>query len=344
MIAPVGDFLRRGKRAAGVAILVASLAGATRAAATPVGLEGRAPSAAAKTAEAKEHFQRGVDLYDEGDSSGALVEFSRSYQIVPAFKVLYNMGQLAYQRQDYVAALGHLRRYLEDGGDSVAPERRRQVEQDIKRLEVRIGRIEVETHEDGADILLDDVDVAKAPLVEPLLANVGRRKVGFVSRRGARQTRWVEVAGGETAHVRFDPARPSSPALSAGARATRPGRSAFLLTPAAGMVLTKTGLPTSGRKEDDTEDENLRPRSRGKWLAWATAGLLGAGAATAGAFAYSASRDLQRSRDAYPIASGDLESGGRQARLLAWTSDGLLVGTALVTAWAIYLTARDPVP
>ena len=43
--------------------------------------------------EARERFQRGVDLYKEGSFDAALAEFNKAYELAPNFRVLYNMAQ-----------------------------------------------------------------------------------------------------------------------------------------------------------------------------------------------------------------------------------------------------------
>ena len=43
--------------------------------------------------EAGKHFQRGVDLYNDGDFRGALVEFKKAYSVWPRANVLYDIGQ-----------------------------------------------------------------------------------------------------------------------------------------------------------------------------------------------------------------------------------------------------------
>src|SRR5882672_2252826 len=46
----------------------------------------------AKKAEASHRFDRGLELFDQGDNSGALAEFKRTYEILPNAVVLYNIG------------------------------------------------------------------------------------------------------------------------------------------------------------------------------------------------------------------------------------------------------------
>ncbi|MEP6652015.1 MAG: hypothetical protein ABJA82_01570 [Myxococcales bacterium] len=283
-----------------------------------------------KLAEADRHFRRGVDLYEDGDMAAALVEFARAYDIVPSYKILYDLGQVAYRRQDYVRALNHFQRYLGDGRDIIAPERRRQVEDDVRRLEQRIGRIVVEVNPDdnGAELRLDDVPVGAAPLLDPLLANVGTRKVELIRPDGDRQTQLVDLVGGETAHLRF----PRTAVLRLTPTAADLGRGAG---GAAAASLTLVNLPNT---LPATTDEPARGWS--VWAGWTLTGLLAAVATATGVVALNSSRDLQQSRDAYPVAPGVLDRLSRRAHTLALTTDGLLVGAAVAAAVSLYLTVR----
>src|SRR5271163_3770938 len=63
-----------------------------------------APSGADAVAQARQHFTRGVRLYEEDDFRTALIEFNRAYEIAPNWQVLYNIGQAYYQLRDYANA------------------------------------------------------------------------------------------------------------------------------------------------------------------------------------------------------------------------------------------------
>ena len=43
--------------------------------------------------EARKHYDRAIELVDDGQLEGAIVEFQRSYDLTHHFAVLYNIGQ-----------------------------------------------------------------------------------------------------------------------------------------------------------------------------------------------------------------------------------------------------------
>ncbi|MBV9946426.1 MAG: tetratricopeptide repeat protein, partial [Myxococcales bacterium] len=60
---------------------------------TGAGATGATSAAAAQASEdASVHFKRGLQLFDEGDYTLALVEFNRAYQLAPNYRALYNIA------------------------------------------------------------------------------------------------------------------------------------------------------------------------------------------------------------------------------------------------------------
>ena len=120
-----------------------------------------APSARAadpteeKRTEAKKHFRRGVELYEEQDYRAALAEFTRANELAPSYKVLYNVAQTHFQLQDYSKALDAFDHYLERGGAEVPAARRKEVEEVRAKLRARVATLDIRTNVD-ARILVDD--------------------------------------------------------------------------------------------------------------------------------------------------------------------------------------------
>src|SRR5206468_1906893 len=96
--------------------------------------------------EAAARYKRGTELYAEGNFSAALIEFKKAYELTNAYKVLYNIGQVCYQLQDYVCALTSFEEYLKRGGVNVAANRKAEVEAEIKKLRPRIATCAIKTN------------------------------------------------------------------------------------------------------------------------------------------------------------------------------------------------------
>ena len=100
---------RRGPdRLVSFAILVAILAAsAARAADAPIDVR----------EAAHQHYDRGVWLFDRSQYPESEREFEIAYQAVPAFAVLYNIGQAQARQPRPREAIASLQRYLDEGAD-----------------------------------------------------------------------------------------------------------------------------------------------------------------------------------------------------------------------------------
>lgn len=114
-------------------------------------------------ARAAEHYDRGEVLYLQGDYSGAILEFTASYCLVPYYTVLKDIGQ-AYERElDYQRAIAYFQRYLAavpldaKRSNSCAPEpavEKRNVAARIAVLSALPARVNVTTEPVGAEVVL----------------------------------------------------------------------------------------------------------------------------------------------------------------------------------------------
>lgn len=153
-----------------------------------------APAEADKSAAASKHFKSGVAFYKDRDFSAALVEFKLAYELLPNYNVLYNLGQTARELKDWAAALSAFERYLRDGGSKVPAPRAKEVQAAVEELRQKVGKIKITTNVEGAEILVDDVAVGKAPLPDSVLVNAGRRKLSATSSGYTPAQRMVDVA------------------------------------------------------------------------------------------------------------------------------------------------------
>jgi tetratricopeptide (TPR) repeat protein len=133
----------------------------------------RADSAAKARAEAKKHFDRAMELNNDGQVAEAVIEFKRAYEIAPQHTVLYNLGQAYITLAKPVEAVAALQRYLDEGGKDIKPARRAEVEQEIARQTTRIATLEIRGLPDGAQVRVNGADVGKAPLGKWISVGIG---------------------------------------------------------------------------------------------------------------------------------------------------------------------------
>lgn len=257
--------------------------------------------------DAPAHFQRALDLYQEQDFAGALVEFRRAYEIAPTYKLFYNIGQVCYQLTDYACALDNFELYLKEGGGSISTERRVEVERELAKLRLRIGHLEIVTNVPGVEITIDDVAVGRTPLATSVVVSAGKRRIVGTREGYAPVSRVVEVAGTDSSRVE--------------------------------LVFTNA---SSGEAPLEVRHE---PRwNTLSWIGLGTAAALGAAGGVTGALALDASNDLEKETFADGRGPTDeMRSLKRRADTLSIVSDvtlGLSAATLLGTL--IYSVAHKP--
>lgn len=250
--------------------------------------------------DASRHFQRGVVLYNEADYRAALVEFRRAYEIAPNAAVLYNIGQTYYQLQNYASALLTLERYLLEAGATAS--HRREVEQTVEILQARVGKVAITTNVPDCEITIDDELVGRTPLAEPVLVSIGRRKITAMREGRPAETRFVDVAAGDTVKL--------------------------------SLAFADAGTGAAGTA-DAPPPSDRRGLIR---IGWIATGVLGAATITTGALAFSASRDLGSERDTIPGRPDELERKSSRVRTLSLVADVLGVATLITGGITLKLT------
>jgi hypothetical protein len=257
-----------------------------------------------QTRDAGKHFQRGVDLYGDGDFRGALVEFKKAYSIWPRANVLYDIGQTEYQLLDYAAALKTMERYLAETGAS-APHRQ-EVESTVEVLRGRVGRVALTT-EPSCDVTVDDQPCGMTPLDGPLAISVGLHTIA-VSCAGRSAKKRIEVAGGETQKVELHP--PPAPAI---------------LRPAVAAA------------RDADAHKTTRPFVTG----WIISGVLVGATIGFGIATLVEESRLNALRGTYPVQKNDLDRQQALTTGLAITSDILGAASVVAVGVSTYLTVKN---
>lgn len=200
---------------------------------------GAEPDAAAK-AEAAKRFDRGLQLFDEGDNAGALAEFKQVYTTMPNAVVLYNIGLVYAAMGRPVEAVDALKQVATS--ESLSPAQKERAQSTLSDQQARIGKLNVITVPAGARISIDGVDVATSPLSAPLQVAAGTRVVGAVAQGYALARREVVVAGNAEATVTLELVRAEAQRDGNLTVSSRISGADVLVD---GKVVGKTPLPTS---------------------------------------------------------------------------------------------------
>ncbi|HSN96791.1 MAG TPA: PEGA domain-containing protein [Candidatus Nanopelagicales bacterium] len=280
----------------------------------PAFAQGGAPPSRAAVEEAKRRFQRGRELYEENDFQGALVEMRRAYELAPTYRLLYDIGQVYYQLQDYPNALRTFTKFLQDGRGEITQQQRDDVQREIDKLRGRVATLRITTNRLDAEISIDDVPVGKTPLADPILVSPGRRKITATLKGHAPAIKTVEIAGQETQDVSLDLAEPATPGEA---------------LPPQPPVDARQPAPMA------SSGQSIAPIA----VAWTVTGACAIGAAVTGGLALGASSDLASKRETLGSSRTVLDDAKSQTQTLALVSDVFLVATAVGAGVSIYLTA-----
>jgi hypothetical protein len=242
-------------------------------AAPPVHAQEPAPAATEEpaTAEARDHFRRGVELFQEGAYRGALAEFERAYAIAPNYRILYNIAQTRLQLQDYLGATQGYERYLVEGGAEIEAARRSEVESALSAMRERVGRLAIQVSRTGAEVFVDDVKVGVTPLAPTIPVNVGEHRIHALTEDGAEATQVVLIAGGDTVDVKLELKAPAPKTITVG-----PARPETLSTKQKVMIVSgsigigallaagATGFLAKGKADDLDKALDARPSNEKK--------------------------------------------------------------------------------
>jgi len=256
--------------------------------------------------EASRHFQRGVELYNDGDFRGALVEFKKAYSVQPRANVLYDIGETQYQLQDYASALGTFERFLAETGSN-APHRN-EVHETIQVLKNRVGRIALVSERNNCEVAIDDQPAGTTPLIQPLVVSVGPRRVALSCAGQPPAVRRVEVSAGETLTVEIKLAPPAPPPLA----------------PAAAVPLNTSAVDRAAARHHVI-------------TGWTITGVLAAGTIAMYTFAWLENRDLEDLRNMYPVSHDSLSQKSDMTSRLALVGDALAGATLVAAGISAYL-------
>jgi hypothetical protein len=299
-------------------ILLMAVLLAVSATATSPALAGDAPKPE-DVNEARSRYKKGLDLYEDGAFDAALIEFQRAYDTAPSYKILYNIGLVYLQLNDYAGALRTFKKYVDDGGKKIDTKRRAEVDREIKKLEGRVASLTIKVNVEGAEVSIDDLEVGETPIDYAVFVNAGKRKVSAAKSGYAPATRVVVLAGGDEKTIELE--------LRPGSAGPQP-------------LQTKPAAPLEKPKHEKPVKEATPGRSV-PWLLWGVTGALAIGATTAGVLTLQSQNDFNNKKD-HPASKDVLDKASKKTRTLAIVTDVLIGGTVVVGGYATYLTFFEP--
>lgn len=121
-------------------------------------------------------FQQGINQFDAGEPDAALRSFQESYENHPHPETLYNIATILGRLARYREAIQSYRQYLWEAAQ-VTPQRRREVDTELARMEGMLCIVSVRVLPTGAMIHVDGAQVGRAPLGQPIRTDPGTHVV-----------------------------------------------------------------------------------------------------------------------------------------------------------------------
>jgi len=301
-------------------LIVAAMAGSAPALAEPT--RAHTPDGS-EIEEARQRFQRGVDLYREGSLDAALAEFNKAYELAPNYRVLYNLAQVQNERHEFVAALERFQQYLEEGGAEIPADRREQVTREIAALRGRVAKIVVRANVEGAELLVDGISVGLLPLKDPVLVSSGVRQLQIRKSGYETSARTETIAGGDSLqlNVKLEPV------------AVTPSSAPSPVVTSDDLTRARSPLPAA-------QAPTAAPhRSEAPvWITLVSTGLLTGGAVAFGVLTQKANERLDRELDAFPGNRLRIEDARSELKRDALVTDALTAGAVLSGGLFLYFT------
>ena len=246
--------------------------------------------------DAREHFEKGKLLVEEGAFAKAVVELKKSYELNALPIVLYNIAVCYDTLQRYALALQYYQVYMKRE-KNLEEEKKIEVYDRIAKLENLIGRLELEVNASGAEVLVDGSLMGRTPM-EGLSIETGEHTLTLRKDGYYEYSENFTVVSGETTHMKVSMMQVCEPCLESlggdsvhGASDGGKGRTGKLrpavfwtsvgitLALTASLAVTGSLALEKNRQVSDMTDEDddwKAVRDEGRKLATATDVLLGA--------------------------------------------------------------------
>lgn len=167
----------------------------------PTAAYGQTQPTPAATAEARERYQRGVELFDERNYTAAMVEFQRAYELTRNPAVLFNISATHELSGHFVEALDAMHAYERDAPREVVARRRAEVDAALARLRQRVGTIVLRFDAPEMEVRVDGLVRATTEARAGLRVAAGRHRVSISAPHFQRREEEFDIAGGTTLNL-----------------------------------------------------------------------------------------------------------------------------------------------
>ncbi|WP_434047259.1 MULTISPECIES: PEGA domain-containing protein [Sorangium] len=160
------------------------------------------PLSEALSGEAKAEYEAARILFNDGDHRNAIIKFERAYELSRDPRLLWNIALCQKNLKRYTRLLATIEQLLRDAGPQLTEQDRKDAAELIEATKAYVSRLDLQASEAGATVLVDGEEVGKTPLGEPVLLDIGTRRIR-VTKKGFKDVEVTEqVAGGGVVTVK----------------------------------------------------------------------------------------------------------------------------------------------
>ena len=127
--------------------------------------------------DARASFDRGGELFRDGDFAGARIAYDRAQTLSGELRVAYNIAACDKALRKYARALSVLQASLDKGKGQLPAEHVALVRDTMGVLAPFVSTIVIESSEDGASVLLDGEPAGTTPLAAALTVDLGEHTI-----------------------------------------------------------------------------------------------------------------------------------------------------------------------
>ncbi len=132
------------------------------------------------TGEAKEEYEGGKLLFDNGDHAGAALKFQHAYDLAHDPRLLWNVAAAEKYLRHYARVEALLTEYLKASGPALAETDRSNALDLLETVKAFIVDVTFDVSEPGARVLVDDTEIGQTPLPAAQRIDMGSHKIQVV--------------------------------------------------------------------------------------------------------------------------------------------------------------------
>jgi tetratricopeptide (TPR) repeat protein len=159
------------------------------------------PTSPEAVAEARQRFQRGVDLYEERNYTAAMVEFQRAYELTRNPAVLYNISATHELSGHMVEALDAMLEYERLAPRDAVTARRAEVDAALARIRRSIATLVLRVEAEGLTLLVDGLPRSVSEARTGLRVSAGRHRVTLSAPHYQTREEEFDISGGNSATI-----------------------------------------------------------------------------------------------------------------------------------------------